>query len=292
MRKISYEITKEYDTKTVEQFLRGEAKVSLSLIRSLKHYDEGITLNGIHTRTIDKLKQGDILSITLPEEKNAAASCEGEIEVIFEDEDILAVNKPPLVPIHESHNHQGDTLQNLVASHLIKQGKSSAFHAIGRLDKGTSGIVVCALNRYSASILSGKIKKEYLAVTKGVYTQNGTIDAPIFRPDERKTLRVVDERGDRAVTHFEVLGHNDFLSVVRCKLETGRTHQIRVHFSHKGTALYGDTMYGEVEKDIAHQCLHCEKVSFVHPLTREEINLWAKMPPEMEKIVNKILMKE
>lgn len=295
MRRIEFSIPPEYDGKTVYTFLKGKVRISLGLLRSLKRVENGIELNGEHIRTVDFIHTGDTLSITIPDdevcaENDGGLKIEAQIEpdVIYEDEDVLVVNKPALLPIHESHNHQGDTLQNVVGAYLQKKGKSASFRAIGRLDKGTSGLVVCALNRYCAARLSGNIEKEYLAIATGEYYEEGTIDVPIYRPDPMKTYRTCDERGDRAVTHYKPEKTGNGMTLLRIHLETGRTHQIRVHFSHLGTPLVGDTMYGTPDSRITHQSLHCTKVRFIHPLTAEEIVCEAPLPEDLQKIADKI----
>lgn len=284
MRTIEYVITEEYDGKKLLSFLKGSAKLSSKLIRTLKTIPNGMMLNSVHIRTIDIVHAGDILTVSLPDDEVSALPCELMPEVIYEDSDLLIVNKPAFLPIHESHNHQGDTLANSVAGYLMKSGKKCTFRAVGRLDKGTSGLVVCALNSHAASRLSGKIKKEYLAIATGKYEKTGTIDVPIYRPDPMKTYRVCDERGDRAVTHWEALKTDGRLTLLRIHLETGRTHQIRVHFAHLGTPLLGDRMYGKEDGRITHQALHCAKLTLVQPITGEEIVCEAPMPEEMERI--------
>lgn len=295
MRRLEFIIPPEYNEKTVYAFLKGKIRISLGLLRSLKRVENGIELNGEHIRTVDIVHIGDTLSITIPDDEVCADGDDGreivahsDPDVIYEDEDILIVNKPAMLPIHESHNHQGDTLQNVVGAYLRKKGKSASFRAIGRLDKGTSGLVVCALNRYCAARLSGNIEKEYLAIATGEYRESGTIDVPIYRPDPMKTYRTCDERGDRAVTHYTPEKTGGGLSLLRIKLETGRTHQIRVHFSHLGTPLVGDTMYGTPDERICHQSLHCAKIKLFHPLTAQELICEAPMPEVMQLIADTI----
>lgn len=286
MRVINYTVPTEYDSKKLLYFLKGSAHLSSKLIRSLKQVENGIQLNGEHIRTIDIIHEGDIVTINIPDDRTTSVPCELEPDVIFEDDDILIVNKPAMLPIHESHNHQGDTLANSVAGYLSRKGIGCTFRAIGRLDKGTSGLVVCALNRHAASRLSGNISKTYYAIATGKYEDSGTIDAPIYRPDPMKTYRTVDERGDRAVTHWQAIASDGKLTLLKINLETGRTHQIRVHFAHLGTPLVGDTMYGGDDERIAHQALHCGEVTLTHPLTGEIIHCTAPMPEEMESILS------
>ena len=285
MRTLSFYVGNEYNNKEVLHYLRGCAGLSVRLVRSLKQFDNGILLNDIHARTVDKIKAGDKITINIPDDDIIAQPSEHTIFVMYEDEDIIVVDKPALLPMHPSHNHQGDTLANAVSWHLAKEGKASTFRAIGRLDKGTSGIVICALNSFAAAKLSGKIKKEYTAIATGVLQGRGTIDKPIFRPDPIKTLRAVGENGDRAVTHWQVVGGNDKMTKLNINLETGRTHQIRVHFSHMGNALVGDRMYGESHPKIERQALHCSHVEFDHPITGETLKIDAKLPQDMEELL-------
>ena len=291
MRVLEYIIPEEFDGKTVESFLRGHIKMSLALLRSQKRVPDGITLNGVHTRSIDKIHTNDILRVNLPDDEKVSIPSEYPIDIIYEDEDILIINKPAELPMHESHNHQGDTLANAVAGYLTKKGKPAVFRAVGRLDKGTSGAVLCALNTFAASKLSGKIEKEYLAVPTGKYTQNGSVDKPIYRPDPIKTYRTADDRGDIAVTHFFPLEWGDDYSLLLIRLETGRTHQIRVHSAYMGTPLYGDTMYGTADKDIKRQALHCKSLTFIHPVTNEKMTFEAPMPEDMERLLERLRKK-
>ncbi|MCM1545355.1 MAG: RluA family pseudouridine synthase [Ruminococcus sp.] len=281
MRTLNYTVPPEFDGKKLLSFLKGAAGLSSKLIRSLKMVDNGLQCNNEHIRTIDIIRTGDIITINIPADKTTSAPCDLEPDIVFEDDDLLIVNKPAMLPIHESHNHQGDTLANCVSGYLAKKGLGCTFRAIGRLDKGTSGLVVCALNSHAASRLSGEIKKTYYAIAIGEYSGSGTIDAPIYRPDPMKTYRTVDERGDRAVTHWEAIESKGGLTLLKIHLETGRTHQIRVHFSSNGTPLIGDRMYGGEDERINHQALHCGELTLTHPITGKKIHCSAPMPEEM-----------
>lgn len=285
-RKLQYAIPNEYSSKRVLDFLK-HLGFSHRLITKLKQTPDGILLNGEHIRTIDPMSEGDILEINLPTDKKESISIPVEmpLDIIYEDDDILVLNKPAMLAVHESHNHLGDTLSNAVAFHLKKEGKPSVFRAVGRLDKGTSGLMVCALNRYAASRLSGKIKKQYLAIATGIYEGEGTIDAPIYRPDPILTVRTVDERGEKAITHWTALKNDGENTLLRVKLETGRTHQIRVHFASLGTPLVGDTMYGTPDERICHQALHCCECRFIHPVKNEEMHFFCDMPDDMKNII-------
>lgn len=287
-RTVSYTVPSEYDGAKAVHFLRGEVKISYRLLRNIKSAPNGILLNNCPIRSIDIIHTGDILTIDIPCPDSDIEPIEMPLDIIYEDSDILAINKSPFVACHPTHNHQGDTLANGIAYYMKSQGKSCVFRAVGRLDKGTSGIVICALNKHSASQIPKTAQKEYLAVIHGKLPESGTIDAPIYRPNPMKTIRAVGETGDRAVTHWTVVKQNENYTLARIKLETGRTHQIRVHFASIGHPLVGDSLYGADDEKIGHQLLHCAAVRFDHPITCEKISLSAPMPEDMRKIADEI----
>lgn len=290
-RYLEYAVSDDFDGKKVLTYLKTELKASARLIRQLKNIPDGITLNGEHIRTVDTLRSGDVLRLHLPKDSESGKIAEPmrcELEILYEDSDLLIVNKPAGLALHPSHNHQGDTLANAVSYHLQSLGKSAVFRAVGRLDKGTSGIVVCALNKYAAARLSGRVYKEYLAVAEGVYEGEGTINRPIYRPDPIITLRTVDERGERAVTRWRAVTGDGRRTLLKIRLETGRTHQIRVHFASMGTPLTGDTMYGEPSKEISRQALHCCMCRLRHPVTGEELEFFAPLPEDMKGLIKEI----
>ncbi len=292
MRTLTFPIPAEYDERKVLHYLRGSAGLSSRVIRNLKTYEDGILKNGEPVRTIDLLHEGDVLTVNLPDDPDDQIPplpdpdfFDRELPVVlYEDEDLVVFNKPGTIAVHPSHNHQGDTLANYLSWHLQKQGRKAAFRAVGRLDKGTSGVMVCALNPYAADRLQRGVKKTYLAVPSGRYEGSGTIKAPIFRPDPILTIRTVDERGDPAVTHWEALITGEDRSLCRVRLETGRTHQIRVHFASLGTPLLGDTLYGEPSEEIARHALHCARAEFTHPVTGEHLSVEAPLPEDMKAL--------
>lgn len=286
-RRIEYLIGEDFDEKWVIQYLRGEARLSAKLVRTLKNYPDGITLNGEHIRTVDLLHQGDVLAVNIPHFDGDIEPVEMDIDIVYEDDDIVIINKSSFLAMHPTHNHQGDTLANALVHHLIKKGKPTVFRAVGRLDKGTSGLVVCALNSYSADRISSFSEKEYLAIVNGK-TEGGTVDAPIIRPDPMKTVRAVGEGGARAVTHFEKIKGNGKMTLVRVLPETGRTHQIRVHMAHIGMPIVGDSLYGEDERGLGHQLLHRSRLAFCHPVTGEMMTFTAPMPPDMQSVADEI----
>lgn len=286
-RRLEFQIDERYESRKIREYLKNEAKVSHRMLCILKRTPNGITVNGVHARTVDLLHAGDTLVLTLPKDEAAVTPTPTDIpiEILYIDDDLIVVNKQAGLAMHETHNHQGDALSNALAYYLAQRGESAVFRAVGRLDKGTSGIVVCARNKYCAARLSGQIQKTYFAVAGGVFTGGGTIDAPIFRPDPNKTLRAVGEGGERAVTHWEAMRTDGKCTLLRIQLETGRTHQIRVHFAHLGAPLVGDGMYGSTDLRLSHQALHCGECRFTHPVTGKALTITAPMPADMQALV-------
>ncbi len=289
MRELRYTVGQEHDGIKLYTFLKGYLHMSARTVTKLRHAPGSLAVNGEFARTIDIIKTGDEVTIVLPEvESEIPATHFDDLKIVYEDEDIMVVNKPPFLAMHPTHNHQGDTLANEVAAYFLSKGKNIPFRAVGRLDKCTSGLVILALNRHSASVMSANYDKTYIAVVEGKYEGKGTIDRPICRPDPGKTLRAVGENGERAVTHWTCLNSKNGFSLMEITLETGRTHQIRVHFSSDGAPLAGDEMYGSECTLISRAALHCKQVSFVHPITHESMKFTAPLPEDMTKLIKEI----
>ena len=285
-RKIEYVIPEEHSGIKIFTFLKYRQGFSTKLIRTLKNTTSGIMLNGAETRTIEFLKTGDRLEVNIPDTAGYIEPSEASLDVVYEDDDIILINKSPFMAMHPTHNHQGDTLANALVARLEAEGKSCVFRAVGRLDKGTAGIVVCALNPLAACKLSGRVKKTYYAVVKGTPEKEGTADVPIYRPDPGKTLRACSyEKGtEPAVTHWKLIESKGDYSLIKLNLETGRTHQIRVHMAYLGHPLAGDNMYGDFLPEIGHQLLFCGECEFEHPVTGETMRFTAKPPAEFEDL--------
>lgn len=286
MRNIIFKITRENELRIIKDFLRNFG-VSSALLKKLKCSECGILVNGKHARAIDLLHTGDLLEINIEQGGDAPSpmECGALPDVVYEDEDIIAFNKPPFMPVHESRNHRGDALSNAYAS--LCGNQCGSFRAVYRLDRDTSGIVVAAKNELAASKLAGKIKKDYYAVVKGSLACNGgIIDAPIARKEQSIIERCVSQSGERAVTRWETVLSENGLTLVKLNLETGRTHQIRVHFSFLGMPLAGDTLYGGNLNLINRQALHCKSVSFFHPVSGNEIKLDCAFPQDFKPLIN------
>ncbi len=281
MRKLSFSVTNELDAKTVLHVLTSNG-TSKRLIAKLKQVSDGITKNGAHARTVDIVSVGDIIEIILEDEKVLTENSRLNVPVVFEDKDVIVFDKPAFMPVHPSHKHLDDTLGNFFAHHC----GGLTFRPINRLDRDTSGLCVVAKNRFSAVKLQGSLEKTYFAVACGIITLSGTIDAPIGRMGDSIITRCVCENGQPAITHYEAVKTSAKYTLLNIKLETGRTHQIRVHFSHIGHPLAGDDMYGGDTTDISRQALHCGEINFSHPVTGVKISLASPLPFEIEQLFN------
>ena len=286
MRIIEFLISEAEDGKTAKSVL-CEKGVSRRLLIKLKNTENGITLDGAHIRVIDKVEKGKTLKVMIADDIKTATSEEIDVPVLYCDNDIIALDKPPFMIIHPSRSHQKNTLANAFACFIEKKGLSAAFRPINRLDRDTSGIVVSALNQFSAAKLAGSIEKEYIAICCGEISTDGTIDLPIRRKEGIGTMREVGEGGDSAVTNYQAIGCSNGFTLLKIKLETGRTHQIRVHFSHIGYPLVGDTLYGTADEFLKRQALHCSTASFLHPVTGEKIEISSEIPADMQGFMEK-----
>ena len=282
MREITFTIDEKDDKKQIKDFLKSFG-VSASLLSKLKRSENGIMKNGVFAKTIETLCTGDELKITIPDSGTPPQPTKLDVQIIYEDEDILVLNKPPLMPVHESRNHIGDTLSNFVSYHC---GTCGAFRAVFRLDRDTSGLVLIAKHELAAAKLAGKISKDYYAVLTGTPSKKvGIINAPIARCGDSIIKRKVDESGEYAVSEYKVIKEVGGNALVKFKLQTGRTHQIRVHSAYIGHPLLGDTMYGGDDALIKRQALHCKDIYFTHPITNKEIHLTCDFPDDIKEVL-------
>lgn len=281
MREIEFLIENNNSGKQIRDILRNFG-VSSALLTRLKQTENGITKNGKPARAIDSVAAGDKVKIKIENHGHMHRPSEMDIEICYEDEDIIIMNKPPLLPVHESRNHIGNTLANFLAYHL---GTDNAFRAVYRLDRDTSGLVLAAKHELAASKLAGKIKKDYYAVAEGEIKKSGIIDLPISRCGSSIIKRVVSENGERAVTHYVPISIKNGNTFLKINLETGRTHQIRVHFSHIGHPLLGDTLYGGSANLINRQALHCRDIYFTHPITEEKMHIKCDFPNDIKGVI-------
>ena len=290
-RIFEYQITAAEEGRKIGDFLR-EKGYSRHLLRQLKETEDGLLRNGQPTFTTVALKAGDRIRVRLLEKaegSEAIMPAPLPFEIVYEDEDLLVVNKPADMPIHPSFQNHGNTLADALTWHYQQHGEDFVYRCINRLDRDTTGLLIVAKHLLSASILSdmvGKreIHREYLAIVEGIPPENGTISAPIGRKKSSAILREVNfETGEPAVTHFARLETRNGLSLVSLKLETGRTHQIRVHMGYIGCPLIGDYLYYPECSRISRQALHSHRLSFLHPITGKALSFTAPLPEDMEK---------
>ena len=290
-RIFEYQITAAEEGRKIGDFLR-EKGYSRHLIRQLKETEDGLLRNAQPTFTTVALKAGDRIRVRLLEKaegSEAIMPAPLPFEIVYEDEDLLVVNKPADMPIHPSFQNHGNTLADALTWHYQQHGEDFVYRCINRLDRDTTGLLIVAKHLLSASILSdmvGKreIHREYLAIVKGIPPENGTISAPIGRKKGSAILREVNfETGEPAVTHFARLEIRNGLSLVSLKLETGRTHQIRVHMKYIGCPLPGDFLYHPVFDRIGRQALHSFQLEFAHPITGEPMCFLAPVPEDFRR---------
>lgn len=270
---------------SIRDIMRKDLGLSSGLIKKLKTYDDGIVLNGVRVNTDRVVSLGDELTFVIHDDtSDNIVAADIELKILYEDDDVIALNKPRNLPTHPSQNHYEDTLANGLMNYY--SGLNFTFRAITRLDKDTSGVVLVAKNPYSAQILGNdmknkKIKKEYVAVVNGIpEPSDGRISAPIRREKESVITRCVAQDGKEAVTDYKAEKSFGRYSLVRLNPLTGRTHQLRVHMSYIGTPIYGDDLYGAPQKDEATR-LHCRKLVFIHPSSKKEMTVVAPLPDDM-----------
>ncbi len=248
-------------------------------------------LNGVPVLLRTPLYTGDLLCLKIVEgERSDIIATPMDLDIVYEDEDILVINKPAELPVHPSIQHYEDTLANGLMHYYKDADSPFVFRCINRLDRDTSGLTVIAKNPYSGAILQHQVKKRqlhrtYIAIVEGALDATGTIDAPIGRREDSVILRTIDiEHGKPAITHYTCLEQKNGFSLISITLETGRTHQIRVHMASIGHPLPGDFLYNPDNRKISRQALHSQRLSFVHPVTGTKMEFAAPMPPDMHML--------
>lgn len=282
-------IIKEHDNySTVKELLKAYFKISDKLLLRLKN-SQNIFLNGLPTYVSKSLKTNDEVTVLIDfiEDNSNIVPTKMNLDIIYEDEYYIVINKSPNLPVHPSMLHYENSLSNGIKYYFDSIGLKKKIRPVNRLDKDTSGIVIFAKNEYIQECLVSQMKtmdfeKQYIAVCDGIFeTKKGTIDLPIARKNGSIIERCIDSSGDHAVTHYEVLQEQHNISIVKCLLETGRTHQIRVHLSAIGHPILGDTLYGNKSSDINRQLLHAYNVKFIHPITKILTNYVAPIPDDI-----------
>lgn len=292
-RIFQYHITESEQNLTILEYLK-EKGYSRQNVVALKKMPESILVNGMWEHVNFSLKSGDVLTIRIQElqSNDKIVPVPLPLPIVYEDEDILVVDKPADMPVHPSVNNYDNTLANAVAYYYASQNIPFTFRCVNRLDRDTTGLTILAKHMLAGGILSDMVSKreihrEYLALAGGYLSGEGTVDAPIAREDTSVIKRQVDFiHGERAVTHYKVLSHiENQASLVALQLETGRTHQIRVHMSYLGHPLLGDDLYGGEVRLMKRQALHSHKLLFHHPITGKELCFISPLPDDMGQLL-------
>ena len=292
-RNIDYIIDEDSAGRRVEQFLRRK-RYSGQNLSEIKRMPKSILVNGVHYYMRQELSKGDHLQVRICETQNSEKipPTKLPLDIIYEDEDLLVLNKPAGMPIHPSLNNYTNSMANALAYYFQSQGKPFIFRCCNRLDRDTSGLTIVSKHLVSGSILSDMTKyrevhREYLAIARGSVTPSeGTIQAPLGRKEGTIIERTVDwEHGEDAVTHYKVVKEANGHSLVSLRLETGRTHQIRIHMKYLGYPLIGDYLYNPDMEYMTRQALHSHHMEFTHPITGEHMSFTAPLPEDMARVM-------
>lgn len=290
--------------KNVRQILFNEFNISCILCTKLRK-NKKILLNNSITYIDKEISNGDTVSISIDfdEDNSNIVPTKMDLKILYEDDALLILDKPSGIPVHPSILHFENSLSNGVKYYFDSINLHKKIRLVNRLDKDTSGIVIFAKNEYVHDILSKQMqsnifKKEYIAICEGKFeTKKGTVNVPIARKENSIIERCVDPSGHNSITHYEILSEtyikdnksynldSDVLSKLLINLETGRTHQIRVHMAYLGHPIIGDSLYGHETSLINRQALHAYKVEFIHPITKEKMNIFSPLPDDMINIL-------
>lgn len=291
-RTIQYYISPDEAGLRIEQYLRRR-RYSYQNLTRLKKMSESILVNGIWSYMRTTLAAGDLLTVHIQENENSPniPPVSLPLDIIYEDEDLIVVNKPAGMPVHPSLNNYQNSLANALMYYYKQKKMPFVFRCTNRLDRDTSGLTVIAKHMVSSSILSNmavhhEIEREYLAIVRGhLSPSSGTVTAPIERTGSSLIERRIDfDHGEHAVTHYRVIKEDNGYSLVSLLLETGRTHQIRIHMKHLGYPLIGDYLYNPDMEKINRQALHSHRLAFTHPITGKNMEFKTPLPEDMKWI--------
>ncbi|GAA0241302.1 RluA family pseudouridine synthase [Metaclostridioides mangenotii] len=282
------------DTSILKDVLLDKLNFSVRSLSRMKR-EKSILVNGEFEKLNTKLKSGDLIEVKINEDKANFEPQDLKLNILFDDFDIIMVDKPPLMVVHPTKSHVDNTIANGVTHFIDEKGENVKIRFVNRLDMNTSGLVIIAKNAYAHHVLSDdmkydKVEKKYITIVKGVLKDDkGVIDAPIYRSTDDSIKRVVDDRGQRAITHYKVLERLKDATVLEVELFTGRTHQIRVHMEYIGHGIIGDELYGYVDESlITRQALHAYSLKFEQPRTREVLKFDSNIPEDMKDLIDKL----
>lgn len=296
MNKVTLIVDEKHSGKKLRDFLKNVADFSSRLIKGAAK-DGRITVNGRIVTLRYMVESGDKIEFDVTKDESQNIDPENiPLEIVYEDSDIIVVNKRPFMVVHPTKSYQSGTLANGLLYYFSEKDEDCIVRLVSRLDMNTSGLILVAKNQFAHMSLArdmgkGLFEKRYMAIVHGnLQDKEGTIDAPIYKPEENGVKRTIDERGQRSVTHYKVIESSALGELVELQLETGRTHQIRVHLEHLGHPLFGDSLYyiGNDDDYINRQALHAYKLVFPHPKTGDSISLEIDMPEDMKKLMEKI----
>ncbi len=284
MGTFTYTVPDAFDGQTVQNFLRQGCHLSWRMVVKLKRVENGITVDGIHSRTIDRVRAGQTVTVTMPTDEVKIEGMDISLQIAYEDAYLLIVDKPPFLAVHPSAGKPDPTLANAVVYYFENQGTPMSFRPLSRLDRNTSGLLTVSKSSHLAFALTGEVEKTYLAVVCGELRGEGVIDAPIRVKEGSIITREIGEDGKPSRTHWRALATDGDISLVQLKLETGRTHQIRVHMAHIGHPLVGDTVYG-TDETLPRHALHCTRLRFTHPVSKESMDIHSRLPEDMRQLL-------
>ena len=278
----------------IDTLLRRGLHLSGTVIRRIKWLEDGILLDGVRAITGQRAAEGQVLSVRLadPAHRGSMVPAPGPLDIVYEDGDLLVLNKAPGVTVHPGPGHYADTLCNFIAYYYKEQGITADVHPVQRLDRGTSGLMVVAKHPHAQERLKGQLhtpafRRVYLAVCDGTpEPPAGVVDVPIGRVPGSLVARRADPAGQRAVTRYRTLDAGRGRALVELELDTGRTHQIRVHMAHLGCPLTGDFLYGTEDPGlISRPALHSARLSLLHPVTGARMEWTQPLPEDMRRLV-------
>ncbi|MCY6959724.1 RluA family pseudouridine synthase [Clostridium sp. ZC22-4] len=288
-------VQNEYDGLKLNQYLRSVVKFSSRFTQKVVR-SGGVKVNNVNATLFTKLSAGDNIEVYIDKSEEQDIIPEKmELDIVYEDKDIIVVNKPAGIVVHPTKRYPQGTLANGLLYHFKQNGDNCIVRLVSRLDMDTSGLILVAKNAFSHMSLARDMNKEqfvkaYLAIVHGNLPQEkGVIDKPIYKPDDGSIKRIIDGRGQKSITHFNVVERFNNSDLVRLVLETGRTHQIRVHLSSMGTSIYGDSLYGKEEDEyINRQALHAYSLQILHPRSGELLKFQCELPDDMKELLRKL----